>query len=604
MPTKPKLLFIFITTFLLTNSLFAQKAEKTIAFNQKDLMAYKTDHHVYNFWLPGVKSWSNTRSLTKGDTLTYYTNEKEYKGLTNYGVDCFSVDKTRCSINELFRMFFLDVEFQSFKFNVKDSTVNIKGSVTGGWTKNDHIWVENESSYTDKNNVNVSIGQKKDTLSKLYIIKNTIKHEDNVFYKKDGKEVISPVVLDSFSSFYLNNYKKYRTKKGSNREFEITAKVSSNSILTFGLQNCYTEIFEIGKLVFDTEKVRAQKRKASKVLMKSSKSNDDYFKYIIRNNVQELYKDTISKPEKSWYYKVTENAEDYIIKRQYGNAKKEYIKFLDKDQYMFARDLHNAVRATTLSRDYKTAVIWCEKLSLKGIPLSYFDNQIFNKLRKTSYWNDFLIKYPKLREQYQTGLNQNLIDGLEALIQLDQKDYARQAKGEFDRAGLFDTTERVNDGLLKLLKTEGFPTEEKIGIKMKNDSIPETSPKHMVLIYHAHQNNGTRLSEIKEILANNSSDFGYDATRSNLSEMMNMGTCLMLYKGDLYNDKTCYKANKKQVALVDFSFNNKFGFIVDEGEFSILGYNKENEKADIQFIKEHFNFIKKITNDWFKDYEN
>ena len=64
MPTKPKLLFIFITTFLLTNSLFAQKAEKTIAFNQKDLMAYKTDHHVYNFWLPGVKSWSKSPSMS------------------------------------------------------------------------------------------------------------------------------------------------------------------------------------------------------------------------------------------------------------------------------------------------------------------------------------------------------------------------------------------------------------------------------------------------------------------------------------------------------------------------------------------------------------
>ncbi|WP_430411127.1 hypothetical protein [Kordia sp.] len=58
---------------------------------------------------------------------------------------------------------------------------------------------------------------------------------------------------------------------------------------------------------------------------------------------------------------------------------------------------------------------------------------------------------------------------------------------------------------------------------------------------------------------------------------------------------------KKQLMLIDFSFNNKHGFLVDEGKFVALGYSKANEKEDLKFFEERFNFVKKVTDDWIED---
>lgn len=608
-------IIISLNILLITTTLFAQKADNSIEFKQKDLIAYKTNHHVYNYW-SHKNNWFNRKAIRKGDTLNYFTNEREYKGVINYGVECFSKNKSNCVLNENFIMFFLEVNLESFKYNPKDSMVNIKGFVKKGWTKKDEIgWEINQidrekdeigwenTHWLDNNSINIYVGQKKDTISKLYYepYKGIKSLYSELIYKLNGKEIKGTIVLDSFPSFYIYDYKYYKTKKGSNRAFEIKAKINPNSILVFGLESCYTEIFEIGKLVFDSEDTRRKKLKIRRIKERKTKPNESYFKYIIRNTVQELYKDSISKPEKSWYYKVTETAEDYILKRQYGKAREEYRKLLIKNHYVFSRDIHNAVRATALSRDYKTAVLWCEKLTLKGIPLSYFNAQIFNKLRSTNHWSAFLLKHSVLKKQFEKGINQSLSTKLAELVAMDQKDYVAQSKGEFERSELYNTTERVNDKLISLLQQEGFPSEEKIGIKMLNDSIPKVSPDYQVLIYHSHQANSSRLSEIKEILSKNEENSLYDALRSNLNEMMNSSTCFKLYKGNLYYNKTCGLANKKQLELIDFSFNNKLGFIIEKGAFTILGYNKANEAEDTRFFEERFNFVKKITGDWYDD---
>lgn len=590
-------------SILLINIVFAQQTDGIIEFNKKDLMAHKVDHHVYNYWSQN-SNWFDKRGFKKGDTLAYFINEREYKGKVNYGMVCFSRNKSNCVIKENFKMYFLDVNIESFKYQTKDSTVIIEGIVKKGWSKKDKVYWE-KGGWVDNNNINIYLGQKKDTISKLYFEPWELKAWEGEFiYKLKDKEIKGSVVLDSFPSFYMKDYQYYETRKGSSRRFQIKAKINPNTILVFGLESCYTEIFEIGKLVFERQEIRRKRIKIDRIKRRKTKPDEGYFKFIIRNNVQELYKNLLFKPEKPWYYKVTAAAEDYILKRQYGKAREEYRKFLNKNHYVFSRDLHNAVRATALSRDYKTTILWCEKLTLKGIPLSYFNSQIFNKLRKTTSWRVFLLKHPALKEQYEKGLNQTLIAKLSELVAMDQKDYVAHSKGELEQSELYNTTERVNDKLIALLQQEGFPTEEKIGVKMINDSIPEIIPDYEVLITHAHQVTSSRLPEIKKIFNDNVKNGLYDASRSNLSELMNMGTCFMLYKGNLYYNKTCGLVNKKQLGLIDFSFNNKQGFIVNKGEFSILAYSKANEAEDTKFFEERFNFVKKLTNDWFEDEDN
>ena len=74
----------------------------------------------------------------------------------------------------------------------------------------------------------------------------------------------------------------------------------------------------------------------------------------------------------------------------------------------------------------------------------------------------------------------------------------------------------------------------------------------------------------------------------------------MLYKGNLYNSKTC-QVNQKELKKIEFSYNNPYGFVVNQGALGILGYNKKNEEEDDAFFKERYNFIKKLTNNWYED---
>lgn len=272
--------------------------------------------------------------------------------------------------------------------------------------------------------------------------------------------------------------------------------------------------------------------------------------------------------------------------------------FIVNDHYVFARDMQNAVRTSILCRDYSTAIVWCEKLALKGVSLEYFDAQIFERLKSSKLWNPFLQKYSILNKRYTDGLNQNLIKELSDLVAMDQKDYVRHSKGEFDRTKLQATTQRVDDGLIKLIKKEGFPTEEKIGVKIIQDTIIGTSNDYYVLIIHSHQTQSNRVEEIKEIINESAAKFEYDMVRNNLSKFVNIGTCYTLYKGNLYLDKNCI-AQPKMLQKIIFANQNKYGFNIDGGDISAFGYNPANEEEDTKFMEDNYNFIMKLTDDMY-----
>jgi len=614
-----KVLITFSFVFVFNTIAISQ--ESTL-FKQQELKSYQIDKHIYNFYWHknyiNANNYFHKREVLEGDMLPYFVDDREYKGLHNYGIEHANLDETNSTLTENFKMYYLDVAFEDILFNPKDSIIKINGTVEKAWSKKDfgHPIFKDWNS---DNSVKVFIGQKKDTIHKLYYepyLTNTYSRRHKVLDKQTtytelysvdgsttkyivkykGKEIKNITELDSFPSFYLENFDFYNTNSGEIREFEIETKIDSNSILAFSLENCYTEIFEIGKLVFDDDETRRKKVKQFKK-QKLKKNTEDY-KVIIRNNIQELYKDTISASVIPWYYQKVEAAENYLMKGQFGAARNEYNTLLVQEHYIYARDMHNAVRTSIISRDYNTAIVWSQKLVLKGVPLTYFDAQIFKRLKKTKLWSSFLSEFPELAKQHEEGLNQKLIIGLKELIDMDQRDYTRQARGEFERSKLKATTEQVDELFIKLIREEGFPSEEKIGVKIFQDTMISKSNDFYVLITHSHQASSEKLPKIQMIINNSFKKFEYDKKRNNLSEFMNMRTCFMMYKRNLYNDKTCL-LNNKELQKIKFSFQNKHGFIVDEGQFSVLGFSKENETEDIKFMYDNFNFIMKLTNEMY-----
>ncbi len=595
-----KVKLAIISIFFITYSAFSQKNGNHNEFSQQDLNAYKIDKEVYNFFWHQNDSYFNTtyqkRNFIEGDTLPYFADYKTYKGLVNYGIQFDSYDKRLHIISENLFMYSLEVVFKSMTYNPQDSTIAIKGEVNGGRDYK-HIAEWKQFTKTGRIGVDIFAGEKKDTVNTLYYDPNIAISQIKTWdVKLKGNLINKPTVLDSFPGFYLNNYEHFKTDNNEAKSFEITSKINKNSVLIFGLENCYSEIFEIGKLVFDSNTKKKERLKTNK-RQKQVKNSEPYVA-IIRNNTQELYPEIATEAELPWYYQSIEKAEVFIVNKQFAKANDEYKKFLEKDHYVFARDMQNAVRTSILCRDYLTAIVWCEKLALKGVSLKYFDAQIFEKLKTTKMWHLFLQKYPILNKQYENGLNQNLIKELSDLVAMDQKDYVRHSKGEFEASQLRSTTQRVDDGLIKLIKQEGFPTEEKIGIKIIQDTIIGTSNDYYVLINHSHQVHSNRVDEIKEIINESATKFEYDMVRNNLGKFVNMGTCYMLYKGNLYLDKNC--VNKPQMLQkIIFSNQNKFGFVIDGGDVSALGFNPGNEEEDTKFMEDNYNFIMKLTDEMY-----
>ena len=595
-----KMKLIITIIFMITSNSFSQKKVSSLEFSQLDVNAYKIDTDIYNFFWHKNNSYYNStfqkRNFIEGDTLPYFADYKTYKGLVNYGIQFNNYDTLLHTIVENLFMYRLEVVIKNLVFNPEDSTVLIKGEIKGGRDYK-HIAEWKQFVAADRIGIDVFVGEKKDTVNFLYYDSDIeilqIKTWD---VKLKGDLINKPTVLDSFPGFYLNNYQHFKTKADAQKSFEITAKIDQNSILVFGLENCYTEIFEIGKLVFDST---AKKKERLKIYKREKQvKNPDPYVAIIRNNKQELYPDIATDIELPWYYKTIEKAENLIVNKQFAKANEEYKSFLVKNHYVFARDLQNAVRASILCRDYSTAIVWCEKLALKGVSLKYFDAQIFEGLQSSRLWNPFLQKYSILNKRYTNGLNQNLIKELSDLVAMDQKDYVRQSKGEFDRTKLQATTQRVDDGLIKLIKKEGFPSEEKIGVKIIQDTIIGTSNDYYVLINHSHQMQSNRVIEIKEIISECARKYEYDMVRNNLSKFVNIGTCYMLYKGNLYLDKNCQ--NKPQMLQkIIFSTQNQYGFIIDGGDVSAFGYNPANEEDDTKFMEDNYNFILNLTDDMY-----
>ncbi|WP_166961529.1 hypothetical protein [Yeosuana marina] len=579
------LLIFLISNLLSFNLVYSQeRLAKTENFTQLDLDNYKIDSDIYNFWWYMQKyKW-----FPKGDTLPYFVDDRDYKGLINYGMDYSLINRMNFAFTENVEMYKLDVKINVISFNPKDSIFNIQGLVKGGW--------DGKNRYNrkgDRNDVDVFIGQKKDTINNLYLNDLHDPKEYNVTYK--GEKAGSHIILDSFSSFYLHDYKHSKTTFGNERKFNIQSKINKNSILVFGSEYCYAEIFEIGKLIFSKKektnldyKNRKEKRNLNPTV-------------IIRNNVQVSNEEKLSKPKIPLYYAKIDQAENFIWHKQYGKAKEIYDVFLKDNKYMFARDIHNAVRCSIIARDYNTSISWCEKLALKGVPITYFDAKIFDGIKKNILWQTFLKKYPSLNKEYNDGLNHKLINRLKELVTLDQIDYIKNSRGEIEKAQLIKTTEFIDGEFINLIEKEGFPTEEKVGVVFSQDSITiGTSPEYFVLIVHSHQISSSRLSEIKELIKTASEKLEYDAIRDNLNVFLKGGnTCFQIYKGNLYNSKSCNPINQMQVNKIAYKFNNKYGFIIDNGSYIIIPYENETKNEDEKFFNERYDFIMKLTDDWF-----
>ena len=570
---------ILITTFLFTICLFAQQKPKNIKFfTRKDLNAYKFDENKYDFRTKD--SFYHLR--TEGDTTSYFLDPSDYKGIINYGVDFASRDKRTFNFIENYEIYYTEVIFEKCTFSVSDSIAEIEGQLIGGWNTFDF------KGKPPRDAIEISVGQ----LKKNSAVINFATFDPKVIittYK--GEEKKERFILDTLNTlvFHKLNFKK---EFPGSATFKIRFKADKNSVLSIGKLSCYTHFYNIGEMFFTQ-----QKRKGINSPKKDK--NAPRFVKIIENNVQVNDPKNQIKKEVPLYYQLTEKAETFILTRQYAKAKETYMLLAKEYPTLFARDIHNAIRVAVLSRDMKNAFIWGEELAKKGIELPYFNSKIFNGLKKNIEWKSFSKKYDSICKSSQSKWNVNLKKQINDLLNEDQADYGLENRKE--SVVLYETTERVTDKLIDLLKKEGYPSEEKIGVFTKNDTILIQSPEFAVTIRHAVQQKPKGLNELNELLDKSYETLEFDLKRS-VTHRNFQGACFHIYKGNLYIDKSCDYNSDIMVKKMVFMFSNPNGFIIDNGDYIVSEYNPEDPKEWDDYYENSFRLIVKLTDDW-KFYE-
>lgn len=565
--TLKEFLFIILNILFLNSSL-AQTRQKNKTFSQKEINKNKVNVDTYHLW------WHKNRWVpSTKDTLPYFVDDRNYKGIINYGVEFSSKDFRLFEFSESLSMHYLDIEFKNCKFRTNDSIVEIEGYVNGGW--------RGKGWNNTKNNIDIFIGEKIDTINVCYF--QNIVNKETVETKWQNNIIDDYVALDTFPSFYFKNYASYRTLSKGRRYFKIKSKINKNSILAFGGRNCYSEIFEVGTMIFQSKKNKGNRKNKKRTGFKPILVNNWLVANLESKQVKEIK-----------YYTYTKQAENYIIRKQYGSAKKTYTLLANDYKNIYARDVHNAMRCSILSRDFENAFFWGEKLAAKGVDFSYFKASIFNNLKKNRKWENFSVQFDSIYKEALSNKNINLKQQIEQLVDEDQADYGLENRK--DPKTLYETTLRVTDKLIELLKKEGFPSEEKIGVYIKNDTTLISNPDYHVLITHALQQKPKNLKTLNKLLHKSTETFEYDSIRSP-NYRTHFNSCNHIYKGNLYSSKSCNLDDLTLKKLV-FKFKNPYNFIIHNNNFVITAYNRENPKEYDKYYSDYFHFVMKLTDDW------
>lgn len=170
------------------------------------------------------------------------------------------------------------------------------------------------------------------------------------------------------------------------------------------------------------------------------------------------------------YYNLIHQAETLITEENYIDAAKAYDKAYEVNDYLFAIDIENALICNIQNKDWGKSVLLAEKLMLKGVEVNFFNSDRFNALKKTKEWKKLLKRHKKIRSEFQKGFNQTLVDSLAILLEYDQTEFAK-LKEDKTMDDMTEVTNNINARFIKLVDKYGYPSEEKIGVEVYNDTI-------------------------------------------------------------------------------------------------------------------------------------
>lgn len=163
------ILSLFILNILVIHSVSGQSGKFKSNYSQQDFEKNKVFEQTYNLW-----HYKNKWLPNKNDTLPhpYFVDDRNYKGLINYGITFRSKDFRNFNFIEGLHMYFLEIEFEKAFFNSMDSIIEIEGYISGGWGD---LASKEQLIRGTENKIEVFLGEKKIRLKIAIIVMLLIK---------------------------------------------------------------------------------------------------------------------------------------------------------------------------------------------------------------------------------------------------------------------------------------------------------------------------------------------------------------------------------------------------------------------------------------------
>lgn len=550
--------FKSIIFLFLFSVIFYAQTGKTKRFNNNQMLGYKIATPKQNYYN------SKNSFVPNQDTLNYFVDERNYKVIQEHDIVFFNELNQIRDVIEVNPQQILEINFTKLQYHKSDSVFIAEGSIKDGW---------NGRGYQNfRNNVDVFIGNYQDTISYSYA--PDYLYKTKIVFK--GKETKGIFPIDSFPSIYMKNYSRFTTKSGNDRVFSIKGKINPESILAFGLRGHEAAIFDIGSLVF--------KQNLREIQKESWKKENDSTKEI-----------NIVKTNADLYFEQVNIAEQFIVQGYLKRALDVYSDIFRKNNYAFAVDLNNAIRVSLAIKRFGSTLYFSKMLASKGVPLYFFNASDFVEFKTTKEWKMLKVTYPKLKSNFENTKNLALSNGLNQLVQEDQAVYEKHARKEVERSVLKPTTDSITRKWIELVSKHGFPSEEKIGMRIKNDTIINSTHEYAVLISHAHQTNCDYLLEMKKILHQAKDSLLFNTRSYDLKDVIREAN-LIIYKGNLYKQKGSQE-NEREIEKIKFIFNKKNTHYIMKGNYRVYAVDHPDE--DDSHIELFYDFVTKLTDDWY-----
>jgi hypothetical protein len=197
----------------------------------------------------------------------------------------------------------------------------------------------------------------------------------------------------------------------------------------------------------------------------------------------------------SKYYEIVKLAELDILNGDYEKAEILYEKVFDIHQYMFAKDLNNAMRCSAILENWNNVTLYAELLALKGVDFPFYNDAVFENWRATNEGEKFMADYDSLKFEHLKIFNAELTKELNDLSILDQSNYCNIPLEDnyYELKSLL--TPNIDNAFSELIKKHGFPSEEKIGVELAENNQNFKMPVYYVLYKHSFQSGDNQLLE-------------------------------------------------------------------------------------------------------------